>query len=30
LPTDLVPVIRGDEDGLPGLLVDSWGGTAGS
>jgi 23S rRNA (cytosine1962-C5)-methyltransferase len=28
-PTDLVPVIRGDEDGLPGLLVDSWGGTAG-
>jgi 23S rRNA (cytosine1962-C5)-methyltransferase len=29
LPTDLVPVIRGDEDGLPGLLVDSWGGTAG-
>ncbi|MYM68152.1 SAM-dependent methyltransferase [Pseudoduganella sp. FT55W] len=29
LPTELVPVIRGDEDGLPGLLVDSWGGTAG-
>ena len=28
-PTDLVPVIRGDEDGLPGLLVDSWGGTSG-
>lgn len=28
-PNDLVPVIRGDEDGLPGLLVDSWGGTAG-
>ena len=28
-PTDLVPVIRGDEDGLPGLLVDSYGGTAG-
>ena len=28
-PTDLVPVIRGDEDGLPGLLVDSWGGTTG-
>jgi 23S rRNA (cytosine1962-C5)-methyltransferase len=26
---DVVPVIRGDEDGLPGLLVDSWGGTAG-
>ncbi|MYM37103.1 SAM-dependent methyltransferase [Duganella sp. FT50W] len=28
-PTDIVPVIRGDQDGLPGLLVDSWGGTAG-
>ncbi|MRW92941.1 SAM-dependent methyltransferase [Duganella sp. FT80W] len=28
-PTDLVAVIRGDEDGLPGLLVDSWGGTSG-
>lgn len=28
-PTDIVAVIRGDEDGLPGLLVDSWGGTAG-
>ncbi|MBV7536555.1 SAM-dependent methyltransferase [Duganella sp. sic0402] len=28
-PTDIVPVIRGDDDGLPGLLVDSWGGTAG-
>ncbi|WP_343731525.1 SAM-dependent methyltransferase [Duganella sp.] len=28
-PTDLVAVIRGDEDGLPGLLVDSYGGTAG-
>lgn len=28
-PTELVPVIRGDDDGLPGLLVDSWGGTAG-
>ncbi|MTV40952.1 SAM-dependent methyltransferase [Duganella radicis] len=28
-PTDLVPVIRGDADGLPGLLVDSYGGTAG-
>nr|WP_315257800.1 SAM-dependent methyltransferase [uncultured Duganella sp.] len=28
-PTDLVPVVRGDDDGLPGLLVDSWGGTSG-
>lgn len=28
-PTDLVPVIRGDDDGLPGLLVDSWGGVSG-
>ena len=28
-PNDLVPVVRGDEDGLSGLLVDSWGGTAG-
>ncbi|TFW18104.1 SAM-dependent methyltransferase [Duganella callida] len=28
-PNDIVPLIRGDEDGLPGLLVDSWGGKAG-
>ncbi len=28
-PNDLVPVVRGDEDGLSGLLVDSWGGVQG-
>jgi 23S rRNA (cytosine1962-C5)-methyltransferase len=28
-PNDLVPVVRGDEDGLSGLLVDSWGGVKG-
>jgi len=28
-PHKIVPVIRGDEDGLPGLLVDSWGGVKG-
>ncbi|NRR28700.1 SAM-dependent methyltransferase [Oxalobacteraceae bacterium] len=29
LPTQLVPVVRGDEDGLSGLLVDSYGGVDG-
>ena len=28
-PNDLVPVVRGDDDGLSGLLVDSWGGVQG-
>lgn len=28
-PNQIVPVIRGEEDGLSGLLVDSWGGVGG-
>ena len=28
-PNQIVPVVRGEEDGLSGLLVDSWGGSQG-